>query len=178
MYLSAWAIQDGNFSDTSVGETLRYAIRLGPSQAEIHREGDFSTEPGLRRFGASYRAQGKIVLIHRRHNLMVVDFESFSALATLSRWEPTAGRTFSGNVILTVDAFEYRETYSRIRGMPPIDREWLITGIFRESQADEAASYLVNGAGLVGVQKTDAFSDRGGHAEYVLRVRSALRAGD
>lgn len=72
-----------------------------------------------------------------------------------------------------VDAYEFRETYSRRRGMPDLEREWKVASLFRRPSPGEPPAYLGDGHEFVRVERTDALADLGGVATYVVAVQQS-----
>jgi hypothetical protein len=83
----------------------------------------------------------------------------------------------SGRVYLGVDPFLYREELKNEPGMPNLLRKWVVRRIFFETtpwseSTDASGQKVITHADVprsfVEVQRTDAWSDDGGHAHYIL----------
>lgn len=147
--LSAWVVQDGNYSDFVVGERRRFAVAfadlgLAPARSPLR-----SATP---RGNAQYEISAELVF--RSRQVALIDF---GLLAYIEGPIPRArvGSWLAGPVALEVDPFSYFEIHAKRRGVPPAVYTWTITGIW----IDQTNA----------VERTDAWTDYGGYAVYTLR---------
>jgi hypothetical protein len=177
--LSAWIIQDGNYSDFMAGQTVEFAV-------EFHR--DSSTDIGTSgeetsancTSDATYDVVGECVL--QSDDLTVLDIgilvycERDSSPILYQK-----GRRFRASLYLGVDPFFYFERLAQFPDVPALVYSWRIESIFR--QTAPFIESIDDSGGIHGrkilvrdetksaweqVSKTDAWTDDGGHAEYLL----------
>ncbi len=73
----------------------------------------------------------------------------------------------TGSVRFGIDPYDYRESYSRYRGMPRLDYDWRITGLWRNARESERPTHMsVLDERYVAVDRTGA----DGGAGYLLQV--------
>lgn len=83
------------------------------------------------------------------------------------------GDMIRGRAYLGIDPFFYFERLHKRVSMPPLIYTWKVTGIGRQTAPFVPAGprLLVRDASKLGweaIEQTDAWSDDGGHAHYVL----------
>lgn len=177
--LSAWIIQDGNYSDFERGTAARFALEFY-SERGLAVVADSHEAPKLdHRFDAIYSARG--VVRFCSDEVWVVDFGDI--MAYREEQPPrgiSAGVVVSGELYLGIDPFFYFERLFRFPGMPPLIYEWEIAGIqmvtapLVETSDQSGRKVLVRDVTKltrVPLSKTDAWNDDGGHGEYVLECR-------
>ncbi len=169
--MSSWVIQDGNYSDFAVGERRRFALEFFDKTLR-------EVEPGVRSAEALVEARHEITaeVVYARDDLVMLDF---GLLAYSDARAPAAktGTWRSGIVLLEVDHFAYFETHAKREGIPPAVYAWTITGIWRQTAPyilDPRLNMYVRDQARLGyapLERTDAWHDDDGHAEYLFRCR-------
>jgi len=171
--MSSWVIQDGNYRDFAVGERRRFAL-------EFYDKGLRDAEPSTR----SAVAQGAGVyeiaadVAYAAEDLVLLDF-GLLAYSDARGPAATPGSWRAGRVLLEVDHFAYFESHAKRQGIPPAVYTWTITGIWRQT-----APYILDPdapmkryirdptrLGYVPLERTDAWHDDEGSADYVFRCR-------
>lgn len=169
--LPSWVIQDGNYVDFMVGQRRRFALQFfsdGFGDADV---GARDAKP-LADF--SYEVSGQVVVAKR--DLMMIDF-GLLAYADVRGPGPAHGAWVTGRVGLLVDCYSYFEIHAKKRGVPPAVYAWTVTGIWQQTApfipAEDARSWKrdLDRLGWRWLDRTDAWDDDDGHAEYLLRCR-------
>jgi hypothetical protein len=172
--LGSWVIQDGNYSDFAIGERLRFALEFFDLDLR-------DASPGVR--SAAPVAEGHYDITaqvaYGADDLVLLDFGLLAYQQTQT--PPAAPGTWrSGWVILQVDHYSYFEIYAKRPGVPPAVYTWMITGIWRQ-----VAPYIPDPRspimklmmrdperlGYKALDRTDAWSDDDGRADYLIRCR-------
>jgi hypothetical protein len=169
--MSSWVIQDGNYPDFAVGEPRRFALEFSDKTLR-------EVKPGIRSAEALGEARFEITadVAYAAPDLLMLDF---GLLAYSDARAPAAesGTWRSGIVRLEVDHFTYFETHAKREGIPPAVYAWTITGIWRQTAPhilDPHQNIFARDPGRLGyapLDRTDAWHDDGGRAEYLLRCR-------
>lgn len=169
--MSSWVIQDGNYADFVVGERRRFALEfLDKTLREV--------KPGVRSAEALSEARYEITadIVFADRDLVMLDF-GLLAYSDLRKSAVATGSWRSGTVLLEVDHYAYFEIHSKRTGIPPAMYDWTVTGIWRQTAPyilDRRMKMYVRDAahlGYASLDRTDAWHDDGGHAEYLLRCR-------
>lgn len=168
-HLEAWVVQDGNLPDLSVGDCTSLVLRFEPSSRASPALAAETGAGSLRRSGTRYDATG--VVVFSDAELLALDFGGVLAFTTAKAWIRPLSRVLRGDVRFVVDAFEFRESHSRRRRMPKLEREWQVAALFRQPAEGEPPAYLADENELVLAQRTHALDDLGGHATYVVGIR-------
>jgi len=171
--LASWVIQDGNDGDFEVGQRGRFAVGFFADdlrEPQVHEKAVASLGEGR------YEICGQVVVAQR--DLAVLDF---GLLAYADGRPPTAelGDWRAGRLSLEVDCYSYFEIHATKRGVPPAVYAWTITGIWRQTapyipdlaRGDNWLKRDPERAGWAWLDRTAAWSDDDGQAEYVLRCR-------
>lgn len=171
--MSSWVIQDGNYPDFVTGERRTFAL-------EFFDKGLRDSPPGVHSAVGSgdgfYEIAAEVA--YSAKDVVLLDF---GLLAYSDSNEPAAtpGSWRSGNVLLEVDHYSYVEFHAKRQGIPPAVYAWTITGIWRQT-----APYILDPGtafkqyirdperlGYTSLDRTDAWHDDGGHADYLFRCR-------
>jgi hypothetical protein len=168
--LSSWIIQDGNYGDFAPGDRVEAAVEFGFDERLELAE---SSAPSARHVdGSTYEVIGRVVLIEA--DVWVIDV----GLCVFNEHKPpqglAVGDVVAGDAYLGVDPFFYFERLGKRPSMPPLIYTWQVLEIARQTAPFISAGprLLVRDSsrlGWEGIERTDAWSDDGGSAEYVLR---------
>lgn len=166
-------IQDGNYVDFAVGERRRFAV--GFFADDLH-EGATGHKQAKALGEVRYEVSGEVIVAD--HDLTVLDF---GLLAYCDSQPPSAARGdwLTGRVSLEVDVYSYFEIHAKKSGVPPAVYAWTISGIWHQTapfvpDAAKGPKWLKRDPGRLGwewLDRTDAWSDDEGHADYLLRCR-------
>jgi hypothetical protein len=169
--IAGWVIQDGNYEDFAIGQYRRFALEFHPETLEQVAVGvPSSTSIG----GGWYEVTARVA--YADGNVTLID----SGLLAYSSFRPPAspvGTLLHGIVLMQVDHYAYFEIFAKWERMLPAVYSWIVTGIWRETAPfvpDPRDNVLVRDParrGLTPVERTNAWTDDSGHAEYVLRCR-------
>lgn len=174
--LDAWIIQDGNYSDFSVGQTTEFALEFysedglsvsEPATPELSWEGD-----------SIYNAIGKVV--HSESDWWVADFGILMFREESPPEEARLGNWLRGRISVGVDPFFYFERLGQLRGAPALIYDWTIDRIEIETApfVEVAPKMLARDSSRrarKSILQTDAWADDGGSADYLLRCRRLER---
>ena len=170
--LSSWIIQDGNYVDFESAQRAEFALEFF-SQTFL--------KSGVRRKSAknlgaaSYEICGEVVCL--TPEVWVLDF---GILAFSERKPPEGievGDFVVADIYLGIDPFFYFEYLQSLAGMPSLIYSWVINAICQQTAPcipipdPSGRATQVRDASKLGyktIQKTDAWKDDGGNAEYVL----------
>jgi len=140
--LEPWVLRDGNYADFVTGRRRQFALEFGYSRARRLQltsaaSGSFSQHAGR---GAWYDVVGQLLRTGPEFpaddDTFVLDF----GLLAYKKWlvldgsaHPQAGAWLSGEIVLTVDHFEYMDHLAELPGMPPLIYTWAIEEIQLET---------------------------------------------
>lgn len=170
--VDSWIIQDGNYGDFQVGDAARFALEFYPHAIHPARSRELSAE---RVKASRYRIRGQVVFSGR--SVWVVDF---GVMAYENRNPPpfaTKGNWVEGEVYLGIDPFFYFEELHALRGMPALQYDWQIQGIWLETTSwlrtkDAAGRTMLTrdqrNESFVKVAETNAWQDDESRAHYLL----------
>jgi hypothetical protein len=177
--LSAWVIQDGNYPDFGVGETVEFAVEFHqqPGTAVEASNSDVSAthvrDVAYRVLAEKISQPSEITVL----NIGILVYSQFaSQLSDVER-----GAQFRADLELCLDPYHYFEYLGTTGGALPLVYSWRINSILRqtapfiEAGADSGRlggrKLLVRDASKLGyeeIQRTDAWSDDHGSGEYIL----------
>jgi hypothetical protein len=181
--INSWVIQDGNYPDFAIGERRRFALAF--FETDLVRVD--AAAPSARSIGdGQYRVTAKVVVAAKDFVMLDVGLLAYTsgALATAND-----GAWLAGRISLEVDPYDYFENHAGKRAVPAAVHTWTITGIWLQTAPFVAASaedlkrypavgisgnLLVRDSKRLGwssLERTDAWADDDGHAEYLLRCR-------
>ena len=171
--LDSWIIQDGNYGDCERGQLVDFAV-------EFWSEETLSPGTGADRLAERisddrYRIKGGVVFssLEPLVSAWVIDF-GISVFTTGERpFGASVGTVLSGEIVLGIDPFDYFEGLHAVEGMPALIYSWRVDRIERQTapfvevaprvfERDRAAWAWTD------VDRTDAWNDDDGHAEYLL----------
>jgi hypothetical protein len=177
--ISAWIIQDGNYSDFERGSIRRFALEFHAENSLVVVS-DGRQAPGLIHHRESEYSAGGIVRFCT-DKVWVIDFGS--VMAYRKERPPSGvvpGSFVTGEISLGIDPFFYYEGLYGIPGMPALIYEWEIAGItmetapiiesFKHPQVKCLARDLTK-RGQKPIHKTNAWNDDNGFGDYVLECR-------
>jgi hypothetical protein len=173
--LSAWIIQDGNYEDFERNQQTSFALEFYPGEALQVCAPD--TPPSLSLISSSersplYDVAGRIV--HVGGDWWVVDFGILAFQETKRmRTDIRQGGCVRGQISFGVDPFFYFERLARQDGAPALIYDWTVAKIEMQTapRIETKPKYFERDARLLGwreIEKTDAWEDDDGSAEYVL----------
>lgn len=161
VHVNAWMIEDGNYPDLEIGSIVHAALQFeaGPIQ-------DAGTAPpSMQRRAGDYRVVAPLRQI--RGKVWILEGGP-SAYAERLEWEGD-GERVSMTARLFLDPFPFREVLGRLPGVPAIDYNWRVTGIWKHLSPNAPAS-IGEDFDIEPIERTDAIRDNGGTAVYVLRA--------
>lgn len=170
--LSSWIIQDGNYGDFECGLRAEFAVEFyphewRPSKARVRRATWLQQ--------SLYRVNAEVTFASPE--CVVIDCGVISAYRQGTSGGVVPGAWVEAEVYLGIDPFFYFEDLAHLDGVPPLIHTWRVTGIalettpFLESRDDHGRRVRTRDASRVGhrpVRRTNAWTDDGGSAEYVL----------
>jgi hypothetical protein len=174
--LSSWIIQDGNYGDFEKGQHTRFAVEFYLPQFSLSSDPTRSVN-----VIEAARYQINADVIFRKKRVWILNLGDISVFQDMEPPDSIhVGQFVQGDISLGIDPFSYFETLSEMPGIPPLIYEWQIeqieiqTAPFVES-ADERGGKVFSRAetklGYRSIERTDAWKDDDGHAEYILRCR-------
>ena len=124
--IDSWIIQDGNYGDFAVADTIKFALefsgkKLVPSSTCEQRAHLLHT--------STYRVRAMVVFVHP--TVWVIDF------GVLAYWdaEPPSfakiGDWVEGDVFVGIDPFFYKEYLHKLPGIPNLHYNWKVEGVLR-----------------------------------------------
>jgi len=116
-------------------------------------------------------------VVYGAEHLVLLEF-GLLAYSDASAPRVTTGTWRSGSVLLEVDCYSYFEIHAKREGITPAVYTCSITGIWRQTapfilDPNWRNSYIRDPArlGYAQLDRTDAWHDDDGHAEYLMRAR-------
>jgi len=178
--LSAWIIQDGNYPDFAVGETVEFAVEFyqQPGTAvEICKSEVFARQVTE----TAYGVVAEKVLATDDATVLDIGILVFREGASQFP-EVEHSNRFRTELELGVDPYFYFERLSKSQGVPALIYSWRVTSILRQTAPfiemfSDSGPYagrktMVRDASKLGyeeISKTDAWQDDSGFCEYILR---------
>lgn len=170
--LSSWIIQDGNYDDFHRHQECRFAVEFFPMSFTPSQ----SLEKTSRHLRSSeYEVCAEVVLI--TNTVWIIDFGILAYQESPPPKGLSKGDWINATVDLGVDPFFYFERLSQEGKMPPLIYTWHIqkiqieTAQFIETKDAIGTRYLARDESKSAyrlIERTDAWSDDDGNAEYVL----------
>ena len=170
--LSAWIIQDGNYADFHRHEKARFAVEFYPHDirpiAAAARLAE-CTE------GSRYRIHAQVACVLK--GAWVIDFGVQAFHQSKPPQGIRRGQWIAADVYVGIDPFFYFESLAYARGMPPLTYSWFIRRIrmqtdpfiaTRDTQGTRILRRDESKSAYRDIAQTHAWSDDGGHGEYVL----------
>lgn len=172
--LSAWVIQDGNYPDFEVGQTMEFAVEFWMPDGAGYQPSEESIS-ATNRSDCIYDAVAEI--IYQSADVTILDI-GFRAYRETSMFQPLpVGSMVAARLGLGVDPYSYFEYLSQIPSVPPLIYSWKILSILRQTAPfletlSEGREIRIRDSRRLAyeeIDKTDAWNDDGGNAEYVVR---------
>ncbi|HEU0013321.1 MAG TPA: hypothetical protein VFQ45_06530 [Longimicrobium sp.] len=121
--LEPWIQQDGNYGDFHVGQTVEFALELGPRSVHPTPQRELRVEY---LGGCAYRVTAPIVF--RQDSLWMLD-AGVLAYGEDAPGGLRAGQWVSGEIALGIDPFHYFERHALRPEVPPAIHTWRIAVI-------------------------------------------------
>ena len=168
--LYSWIIQDGNYPDFVRGQHADFAVEFEIENLDLTE----SAVPSATLVDDScYEIVGRVVGVYP--TAWVVDC---GILIYQERQPPGVAEDdwVSGRAVLGVDPFAYYERLNRLPGMPALIYSWRIDSIRRQTApfveiAPRTFARDTTKWGFVDAERTDAWQDDNGRADYLLDCR-------
>jgi hypothetical protein len=171
--LASWIVQDGNYGDFTRGHRRPFALEFHGAEGLI--EIDDAAAPSLVDMGAGfYDATGQIA--HAAADWWAIDFGTVMFSENVPLLTVRQGAWVSGPIFVGVDPFRYFEEFAHRANAPPLIYDWEIKKI-----EVQTAPFIRRSSGLMErdpdrigwkeIDRTNAWSDDDGHAEYILHCR-------
>ncbi|HUE20130.1 MAG TPA: hypothetical protein VMQ86_00520 [Bryobacteraceae bacterium] len=178
--LSAWIIQDGNYPDFAVGDTVELAVEfyLRPGTAVDVCESEVCARPVAEN---RYAVVAEKVLAAEDVTVLDLGILAYHD-GPLQLPETKRGGRLRTALDLTVDRYFYFERLSQDAGVPALIYTWRISSILRQTApfietiadsgpyaGERTKSRDASNLAYEEITKTDSWGDDGGYGEYVLR---------
>ena len=178
IWLDAWVIQDGNYPDFTRGQTAEFAVQLLSDNIRASSQKTML----VRALGKhDYKVTAQVV--YGKRGIWIIDFGilAYGGSQTLGGQRLPrgvgVGDFVEASVWLGIDDSSYVERFSKRPGIPALIYTWRIDRIAKQS-APLIEHKLPNGRrflerdqsqlGFEDIEQTNACSDDGGRAEYLL----------
>ncbi len=171
--LASWVIQDGNYTDFCVGDLATFALEC---HGTVHTGEE--DHKAVRRIGGErrYEIQGQV--LYRAADVWVVDFgiRAYCERGLSDGVEP--GSFVVGEIDLGIDYYVYKEFLHMRPGFPELGYAWRIDRILQVSApyiptttpwGAPARMRDMASASYTAIERTNAWEDEDGHAEYILQ---------
>ncbi|HOI53830.1 MAG TPA: hypothetical protein PLP01_01140 [Phycisphaerae bacterium] len=170
--LASWIVQDGNYGDFAKGDECEVALEFWAKTLELTEQ----SQPRCTWVtDCYYDVVARVVLCQK--DVWVLDFGLLAYRESSPLEGLAAGDWVTGRIGLGIDPFFYFERLHALPGMPPLIYSWTIerillqTAPFVEATTPGIGNVLVRDEskrGYRNIDKTDAWHDDGGNAEYLL----------
>lgn len=134
--LSGWVLQDGNYTDFAVGQVRQFALDLSYRRSDrlVPVTGVAARACAAVDDDAWYRVTAEVLRAAREpmSDCFVLDFGlcAYTSWMVLDDLEPpTSGAWLAGDVMLSVDPFEYMDRLARFPEMPSLIYTWTVEEI-------------------------------------------------
>jgi hypothetical protein len=173
--LAAWVIQDGNYPDFEVGQTVEFALEFWLPEGIAARAS--SGKVSASNLGdCLYDTVAEVLL--QTDQITILDIGVLVYQHTSSQ-QPSLpqGPRVAIQLRLGVDPFSYFESLSKTGDVLPLVYSWKILSILRQTApfidtVAEGHNIRIRDPARLSYEeilKTDAWNDDGGHACYLLR---------
>jgi hypothetical protein len=172
--IDSWIIQDGNYGDFAIGETRKFALEFGGKQLIPALTNELSAQ--LVR-SCVYRVCAKVVYVHPE--VWVIDFGLLAYWHSKPPTHAKVGSWVEGEILIGIDPFFYMDDLHKLPDIPKLIYNWKVDGILRNDapwlveSVDERGSKTLrrdtNHEIWSKVERTEAWEDDGGSADYVLQ---------
>jgi hypothetical protein len=170
--LSAWIIQDGNYSDFKAGQHAEFALEFYPKRIRL---GELKAKSVKRLGDAKYEINAEVIYL--TSEVWVLDFGICAFQESKPPKGVSVGKFINAEIYLGLDPFFYFERLNKLPGMKPLVYSWKINSI-RQQIAPLIETYKPSGQKVLirdetkldykKLGKTDAWKDDGGHGGYIL----------
>lgn len=173
--LSSWIIQDGNYDDFSTTENRLFALEFFSENGLKYIQQDYQTRSCLTSIGGPlYKCIGKVVHVDKKWWVIDVGILVFQEQAPPSYVK--IGSWLQGEIFIGVDPFFYFERLSKMDNAPPLVYEWNVIKIELQTAPfiEKQPKVMIRDPDKNGwkvIDRTDAWNDDGGHAEYLLTCK-------
>src|SRR6185369_1052413 len=173
--LSSWIIQDGNYEDFAQGDLAAFAVEFYAPKNLLESLPSLDKRPSMRHLeDSTYEVLGQVIHISEDWWAIDIGIPIFQEQAPPNGM--VLGRWVRGSVWLGVDPFFYFERLSHDPGAPAMIFDWKIEVIEIQTApfVEIEPRHMVRDKALLGwksVERSDAWNDDNGHAEYLLRCR-------
>jgi hypothetical protein len=174
--LSAWIIMDSNYPEFETGKEYQFALKFHALEFEECRE----HWPSLTLIDAWYYSfVGQILVAQQSITVLDAGLKCYSWGQRHDR-PPKPGDWVAGRLRLGVDPFYWYDGYGRRPDAPALSYRWRVEKILLDTtplveSTDGTKRRVDPGPGArrhyTAIQKTDAFEDDGGHADYLLQCK-------
>ena len=170
--IDSWIIQDGNYGDFAVGDTVKFALEF--SGKKLVSSSIFEQSAHLLHT-CIYRVRAMVAFVHP--TVWVIDF------GVLAFWEmgpprfAKVGDWVEGDIFVGIASFFYKECLRKLPGIPNLHSTWKVEGVSRQDTPWLSAVNQRGGIAMsrdaarerwTDVQHTKAWDYDDGHASYVL----------
>lgn len=171
--VDAWIIQDGNYSNFTVGQRTQFALEFYPHSLKLAKHRSLSASH-LKT--SRYQICGQVV--YSSKSVWVLDMGFMAYQESQPPRFASKGALVEGEIYLGIDPFMYFEGLKNRPGMPPLTYSFLVGQIFLETTPwltghTESGHTIFDrdeqNESYSEVTETDAWNDDNGHAHYVLR---------
>jgi hypothetical protein len=171
--IDSWIIQDGNYSDFSVGQKAEFALEF---YARSLKSSSCKRYSAVHLAGSRYQICGRVVYCAK--SVWVLDMGFLAYQDTPPRRFATKSSWVEGELYLGIDHFAYFEDLKNLPGMPRLTYSFYIHEILLETTpwlttTDASGRTMMmrdeQNESYRGVAETDAWNDDNGSAHYILR---------
>jgi hypothetical protein len=171
--VDSWIIQDGNYGDFTVGDTVKFALEFSGEKLVSSAAGERSAQL---LHTSVYRVRAEVVFVHP--TVWVIDFGVRAYCEAEPPKSVMVGSWVEGEIFVGIDPFFYTESLRKIPEMPNLYYKWNVEGISRNdtpwlSNANERGGITLSRdvarVQWTEVDRTSAWDDDGGRPTYVLR---------
>jgi hypothetical protein len=171
--LASWIIQDGNYGDFACGDRAAFALEFYGSTEldEVKR----APMPSLvSAGGVLYKALGEVV--HVSDDWWAIDVGTMIFQEAEPPRNARLGGWMSGEISVGIDPFTYFERLAREPDAPSLIYDWTIEKIEMQTtpSVEVRPHSMARDSGRPRwreIDKTDAWKDNGGLADYILHCR-------
>jgi hypothetical protein len=173
--LSSWIIQDGNYGEFARGDQAAFALEFYASHELVTFEPEGTPMPSLINAGAPlYKASGQVV--HVADDWWAIDVGIAIFREETPPYSVRPGSWIRGAVHVGIDPFFYFERLAVQPDAPALIYDWTIEKIEMQTAPwIEVRPRLMERdperLGWKEIDRTDAWKDDGGHAQYLLHCK-------
>ena len=176
IWLPAWIIQDGNYPDLTSGQTAEFAVEFWCRNSEpvVAQNRELFVRKTKNSY---YQTIAEVVLQTAAIAVLDVGIHVYREVLDRGRQPFRKGDRVMGELGLCVDPFAYFESLSKCAEIPPLVYSWRLASIAKISgpwlQTRNERGQLLQirdheQTGYEAIDRTDAWNDDDGCAEYLL----------